>query len=118
MKTERMTFVMTPEDKAKITGRAAKLHIPASELIRRAVDSYDPDVEGDDTQALADELKAVVEATDRKLDMALSRLAAFETYFAQRDALRRQVRAEVEASGLKWPFGSQGTAAADRKAQT
>lgn len=117
MKTERMTFVMTPEDKAKITGRAAKMHIPASELIRRAVDSYDPDVEGDEIQMLAGELKAVVDATDRKLDTALSRLAAFEAYFAQRDDLRLQVRAEVATSGLKWPFGGPGAADAGRKAE-
>lgn len=74
MKTERMTFVMTPEDKAEITRRAAELHIPASELIRRAVDRYEPGDEVDEKMLLrvAEELEAAAKATEKKLHEALA----------------------------------------------
>lgn len=88
MKTERMTFVMTPEDKAKITERAAALHLPASELIRRAVARYRPE-ESEDEEVLlrvAEELEASVAATDRKLDETL---AAVRKTLAQVRSSRR-----------------------------
>jgi hypothetical protein len=74
MKTERMTFVMTPEDKAEITKRAFELEIPASELIRRAVDRYEPDDDVDEKVLLriAEELEGSAKATERKLDDALA----------------------------------------------
>lgn len=105
MKTERMTFLMTAADKAAITERAANLHIPASELVRRAVDSYDPDAPEAELKELAEALRDVVEATDAKLDDALARLDAFEAYFAAREDLTAEIRAEVEAGDLHWPFG-------------
>lgn len=104
MKTERMTFLMTAADKAAITERAANLHIPASELVRRAVDSYDPDAPEAELKELAAALRDVVEATDAKLDDALGRLDAFEAYFAAREDLATEIRAEVETGDLHWPF--------------
>ena len=72
MKTERMTFVTTPEAKAEITARAARLRIPASELIRRAVTRYHPDDDEAVLVRLAEELEASAAVTDRKLDEALA----------------------------------------------
>ena len=106
MKTERITFLMTTDEKTAITKRAAQLHIPASELIRRAVESYDPDRGEDEIEELARELRLVVEATERKVDKALERLAALEAQAGDRDRLRAEARAEIEASGLAWPFSS------------
>ncbi len=40
MKTERMTVLVTPEQKRAITVKAAKLKLSAGEVIRRAVESY------------------------------------------------------------------------------
>ena len=74
MKTERVTFVMSPEDKAEITRRAEELHIPASELIRRAIHRYEPDDEVDEQVLLgvARELESSAQQTERKLDEALA----------------------------------------------
>ena len=72
MKTERMTFVMTPEDKAEIARRAAELHIPASELIRRAVAGYDPDYDEEVLLRLAEELEASAAETEKMLDETLA----------------------------------------------
>lgn len=71
MRTQRMTFVMTPEDKAEIMKRAAELEIPASELIRRAVDRYDPDYDEELLLHLAEELETSTTETERLLDEAL-----------------------------------------------
>ena len=69
--TERMTFVTTPDVKASIMRRAERLAIPASELIRRAVDQYDPDQDNELLTQLAEELEASTAETERKLDEAL-----------------------------------------------
>ena len=71
MKTERMTFVVTPEDKARINKRAEELHIPASELVRRAVAEYDPDRDEEVLLHLAEELEASTAETERMLDEAI-----------------------------------------------
>ena len=90
MKTERMTFILTPEDKAEITERAAQLDIPASELIRRAVSRYEPDAEVDEKVLLhiAEELEASAARTERKLDEALT---------AVRDTISQLRRSSHEA---------------------
>lgn len=72
MKTERMTFVTTPETKAEITARAAKLRIPASELIRRAVTRYHPEDDEAVLLRLSEELETSAAATDKKLDEPLA----------------------------------------------
>ena len=88
MKTERLTFLMTPEDKAAITARASELHIPASELVRRAVEAYDPERDEEALAVLADQLAAVVDKTEEKVDAAVAELKKMRTYFAEleRDA--------------------------------
>ena len=72
MKTERMTFVMSPEDKAEITDRAARLQIPASELIRRAVARYEPDDDEAVLLRVAEELQQSIKRTDKTLDEAIA----------------------------------------------
>ena len=42
MKTERMTVLVTPEQKAGILARAQRLGLSAGEMVRRAVESYNP----------------------------------------------------------------------------
>jgi predicted DNA-binding protein len=72
MKTERMTFLLTPEVKATITSLAGRMNIPTSELVRRAIDAYDPELDDAVLSALADELQSATKATDRTLDEALA----------------------------------------------
>jgi hypothetical protein len=43
MKTERMTLLISPNDKAAITARAERLGLSVSELVRTAALDYDPD---------------------------------------------------------------------------
>ena len=72
MKTERMTFLLAPEVKATITSLAETMKIPTSELVRRAIDAYDPEQDEAVLSALADELETATKATDLALDDALA----------------------------------------------
>ncbi len=63
MKTERMTVLVTREQKAAILARANSLGVSAGEMVRRAVETYQPSTPGakeDEVvlNALADELFA------------------------------------------------------------
>ena len=57
MKTERLTLLVSPSDKAAIAARAAALNMSVSELVRRATRDYDPEEE-----ALREELEALLPA--------------------------------------------------------
>ncbi|MGI9303935.1 MAG: plasmid mobilization protein [Gammaproteobacteria bacterium] len=85
MKTERMTILVTPDEKAAINARAESLRIPAAEFVRRAVADYDPNLESAELVALADELERVVESTEEKVDDALRTLQAFRDFMGLSD---------------------------------
>jgi hypothetical protein len=75
MKTERMTVLVTPEQKAAILSRAQTLGVSAGEMLRRAVEAYDPAASRaseDETvlAALAAELLVAAKAARRSLDDA------------------------------------------------
>lgn len=72
MKSERMTVLVTPEVKASIKRRAEALNIPASELVRRAVETYVPKQDEKQLLLLAKELEEATKTTERKLDEALA----------------------------------------------
>lgn len=96
---------VTPEEKAAIEAQAAALNLSTSEMVRRAVASYDTEFDEAEFQALADELHAVAVATEKTLDAALAQLDALEFALADKEPLRREARAELEAEGVVWPFG-------------
>lgn len=112
MKSDRMTLLVTPDEKAELAARARVLGISASELVRRAVRTYDPDVERDELMSLAGELAGVAARMEKKLDATLAKVAAHDKALADKPGLKAAARAELEASGLAWPFG---LAAQDRK---
>jgi hypothetical protein len=104
MRSERVNLLVTPEEKAAIERRAAACNLSTSELVRRAVASYDPEFDESELQALADELSSVVAATEESLDAALRKFDALGAFLADKASLRQAARAELEAEGLEWPF--------------
>lgn len=82
MKTERLTILMSSDEKAALNHRAQQLDIPTGEYVRRAIANYDPDLESAELVALADELERVVDDTERKVDDALNTLDAFRAFMA------------------------------------
>jgi hypothetical protein len=104
MRTERVNLLVTPEEKAALEAKAAALNLSTSEMVRRAVASYDPELDESELQALADELSSVVAATEESLDTALRQLDALGAFLADKASLRTAARAELEADGVVWPF--------------
>lgn len=103
-KTVRINVLLSPDEKASIDERAKRANVTTSELVRRAVDVYDPDVNLDEIRGLAEELADVVERTESRLDANLAEIAALRKELANEGALKAKVRAELEASGKRWPF--------------
>lgn len=101
-RTERINLLVSPKEKASYEKRARALKIGVSELVRRAVDTYAPGEE--DVQALADELAAVVDATDARVDQAMGSLETLKAFLDSRAELRVAARAAIEAQGAVWPF--------------
>jgi hypothetical protein len=92
MKTERMTILVTPEQKAAIMQRAKTLHLSAGEVVRRAVENYRPISEEEVVlNALAADLhKAAREARDSMKD-ALSEVQAALDYFVAKRVPKRRM---------------------------
>jgi hypothetical protein len=73
VKTERMTILVTPEQKAAITARAESLGLSAGEMLRRAAETYSSDAKPgseDLLNALADELFAAAKSARAALSSA------------------------------------------------
>jgi hypothetical protein len=86
MKTERMTILVTPEQKSAILARARSLGLSAGEVMRRAVEAYQasPGRSEDEAvlNALADELllaareaRAALNRATREVQTTLRQLA-------------------------------------------
>ncbi len=69
MKTDRLTLLVAPEDKAAIAARAAALNLSVSELVRQAALGYDPQ----EASAKA-ELEAILPEFEQAVDNILASL--------------------------------------------
>ena len=110
-KTVRINLLVSPQEKAAIDSRARRANVTTSELVRRAVVSYDPDHDIAEIQALVDELVSATSRMEEKLDTTLAKVADYEELMADKAGLRAAARAELEASGDVWPFELSGKTA-------
>ena len=101
MKTDRLTLLISPADKAAINARAEVLGISVSELVRQAALGFDPR-----EAAAKAELEAIVPEFESAIDRLLATLhpmlaeaAAHEKRLAhlQSPEYREQVRREIES---------------------
>ena len=116
IRSARITLSVEPEQKRAIARRARALGISVSELLRRAALSYagpGADValreraetaraakgEGEEREVrlLAEELARAVARTERKLDVALARVAELEAFMQRREEFRAEIRRELES---------------------
>ena len=109
MKTERMTLLVTPAEKALIAERAAALNISASEFVRKAVTYLDPeDLRTlEELEALMPEFNAAIERMRSNVAAAIAAQDVHERNFAwlRSDEYRDQVRREVaEDASIDWEW--------------
>ena len=115
-KTERLNLLVSPDEKAEIEAKAELMDLTVSEYVRRAALSEEDPADAALVTALADEVGAMAERLDRKLDATLERLAAARARMDDREALRERALREIEAHGLAWPFGVPTAARAEEVA--
>jgi hypothetical protein len=104
MRTARLTVLLEPDAKAAIEARAAALKLSASELVRRAVDLYDPAADPEALQAVADELAGAVARIEDKLEALDALYARVDRLPERREALRAEARAALAADNAVWPI--------------
>lgn len=107
MKSERLTLLVTTEDKSAITQRANAMGLSASELVRRAVSAYDPLMESGELQALADSLLTAVDRAEHAVETTLAQL---ESRSARLDTLRAETRQKTLKAGKAWSPEQTGQA--------
>lgn len=76
MKTERMTILLTPQQKEVIAAKAKKLNLSAGEVVRRAVEVYQSGSDDALLMALAEELERSVKEARTALKSALAETRA------------------------------------------
>lgn len=122
MKTDRLTLLISPADKAAINARAEALGISVSELIRRAVIDYAPEdaAAREELEALLPEAEAATGRIAERLDRTIAKVEEAErrwAHYASED-YRDQVRREVLTDpSINWElvralFGGAGKEAA------
>lgn len=109
MKTERLTLLVSPADKAAIAARAAALNMSVSELVRRATLEYDPEEEAmrEELEALVPEFLAAVERIQDSFDRMLERSEEFDRKMAELRSpeYREKVRQELASDpSINWDF--------------
>ena len=101
MRSERINLLVTPAEKSFIDERARKAGITTSELVRRAVVAFDPEIDLDELRALSEQLATMAAETERKLDANLADIAALRERLADEKALKAAAIAELDASSWR-----------------
>lgn len=101
MKTERMTLLISPADKAAITARAASLGMSVSELVRTAAMEFDPEygMERERLEALLTEIDAALDRVETNVSNMLDDFESYRATMAHQASpeYREQIRREVLA---------------------
>lgn len=123
MKTDRLTLLISPADKAAIHARAETLGISVSELVRRAALDYDPELRDEKAQleALLEEVELALGRIEDNLDAMIEDANHHrrEMEYRESDAYREKVKAQVLADpAIDWQRVRQlvGAASVEEKA--
>lgn len=68
MRTERLTILITPEEKADISAKADRLGLTASDMVRLAIDGFNVDAVEQVLLAAAQQIERSVEEMNEVLD--------------------------------------------------
>ena len=93
MRTERVTVLMKPEEKAALEERAARRGVSSGEYLRLAVDNFEKLSEEQETElaALVEEVNRAVPKMRESLDRSIARL----------DETHRKVDALLREAGIR-----------------
>lgn len=111
MRTERINILLSPEERAAVDALAKRADVNTSELVRRALAAYDPDVNRDELQTLAGELSIAVERMEKTLDKKIAEIERLRKLMADKDGLRKLAVADLEARDEARPLSPLGESA-------
>ena len=101
MKTDRLTLLISPADKAAINARATSLGISVSELVRQAALGFDPEeaTAKAELEAIMPEFEGAVDHILATLDRMLEKADMHDVEMARLRSpeYREQVQRDVEA---------------------
>jgi hypothetical protein len=104
MQTARLTVLLAPEAKSALEDRAAALKLSASELVRRAVDAYDPEADPDAMRLLSGELAEAMARIDRRMADLETAFDVAEHLAAVRVDEAARMRRSLAEGAAPWPF--------------
>jgi hypothetical protein len=105
MKTERMTLLIAPVDKAAISARADALGISVSELVRQAALGYSPEerAEREELAALVPELKKAAKEMRESLSRAAAAAKETREFLGNRAARKAEIVEALESDpNINW----------------
>lgn len=70
MKSERLTILVTPQEKAAMTAKAAAMNVSTSEMLRLAFDAFEEPANQQLLAAMASQLERAVAGAHTRLDEA------------------------------------------------
>jgi hypothetical protein len=82
--SERVVVLMPSEDKARLEEKSRRAGTSVGELVRRAVEAYEPELQAAELEALVRLLEESQARAIQSLDAAGEELAATRAYFAAR----------------------------------
>jgi predicted DNA-binding protein len=80
--SERVVVLMPSEDKARLEEKSRRAGTSVGELVRRAIEAYEPDLQAAELDALVRLLEESQARAIQSLDDAEKELAATRAYFA------------------------------------
>jgi hypothetical protein len=93
MRSERVTVLMKPEEKASLEARAAKRGVSSGEYLRLAVDNF---------ESISDEQEAELAGLAKELSFAVPKIkAAIESSCKTLEALHRENEAFFRKRGIR-----------------
>ena len=90
---ERITVLVTKEQKIRLIKKATSARLGVSEFMRRAAEAYQPDASDDMLDGLVEQIRKTTAQASKALDDALAFVAASENRIAKMEAAhaRRKV---------------------------
>jgi predicted DNA-binding protein len=80
--SERVVVLMPPEDKARLEEKSRRAGTSVGELVRRAIEAYEPDLQAAELEAVVRLLEQSQARALQSLDEAEKELATTRAYFA------------------------------------
>ena len=103
VRSERINLLVSAAEKRELEDRARSAGLSVSEFLRRAGERYDPDIDWQELDTLAQEFERATDRLDGKLADVLSSVEASFTRMNDEAGMRARAEAQLADLGWRWP---------------